>query len=329
MNRETRKLVITITPLLAGLLFLTVFYSYSNLLKLNKGFEGYRCAITGADPDTPDCGNAVERPAEFRARMFWGIAATALVLSLVWNSIVSIFLIRRNGLGWLSKPIVWLIVGAAVTIPIFMMLFLRWRVGGDVAETLVGSIQEYSKAITKSEQVIPINALNSASNILTIICITLIVIACCSLIYWPAQSEKNIQTLVEKIEQSKLSLYSAAGLLACGVFEVHFLFNWPASFLPDVAAVRAIANGLTISTGVLFSLLLIIVYLPIAVIHRSWISDLAHQASTKSENKSKAFDRDEWLQTHGLETSSLSVLKGMLAFLAPTIAGVIGVKLPF
>src|SRR5687768_3036199 len=142
MNTETRKLVITITPLLAGLLFLVVFFSYSNLLLLNKGFEGYRCAITkGAD--APDCKNVVERPAEFRARMFWGIAATALVLSLVWNSIVSIFLIRRNGLGWLSKPMIWLIAGAAVTMPIFIMLILRWRVGGGVAEILVSSIQEY------------------------------------------------------------------------------------------------------------------------------------------------------------------------------------------
>lgn len=306
MIEKPHKLI-PLLPLASALCLLIVFVFYSLILGM-PDFEML---------DKVQVSEQVE--AEFRARALWGVTAACLDIALIWNIVISIIISRHNFESFRNarKYAVYI---AIASLPPYLLITFNWAFGGAASHFMQRQIAAHANS-----WVVPLTTIN---NFISGVVITLLVFTCCSLLYWPESMKKNrangnnvIRMVAKRIEFGRLSLYSAGALLVIGIFEMHYLFSWPSSFIaePEKTTVRSIANSLSLAAGLLFSFLLVNLYLPVAIIHRHWISELAYQAGGQRED----FDKAKWLQRHGVEMTTLDILKGGIAIIAPSIAGLL------
>lgn len=300
--------LIPLIPLISAVVFGSIFYVAFTYLRMDE-FTPFM--LEKLEPSK-------QLIPELRARVFWGLAAGTFAITLLWNVVASLHILVNNLKPFTIKFKVCVYILVIVLVVIALSVVSVHKAGGGASNFIIKSIQE------RSTGSIPLGTVLEWLNIVACIYFAVSVSACCSLLYLPFdknESSENVRLTAEKIEHTKLSLYLAGALLVNSVFEVHLLLSWPSSFVAEEIrpSLMMLAGSLSLSAGILFSFLLTVIYLPIAVIHKKWISNLFREASTGSNFVDKA----KWLQRHELETSELDILKGFLVIIAPTVAGFI------
>jgi hypothetical protein len=234
-------------------------------------------------------------------------------LAFVWNIAVAVGILREalKVMTMAGKFVLFFAMLFAALVPIGILL-VNWRAGGAAADILLKTIEKQTG--------VPMFAFILANNILACVCMTLIVTACCGLMYLP-KNQRTSQTIAKKLVEAQLLLYSSAALLFVGVLEIFYLFRWPVSFATETsrASLLELSNSLSLSAGVLYSLLLLVVYVPVGLVHQKWV----HEVFAEQSDGPATVNRDEWLKNRGLDTSTLSLFMKVLVIAAPTIGGIV------
>lgn len=125
----------------------------------------------------------------------------------------------------------------------------------------------------------------------------------------------------DELKRSQLALrtllYVAAVLLVTGVVQVRTLHRLPVVDLGEAGEpFFKMADSLALSTGGLWTLLLLTIYLPSAAILSERGRELARTATSEGDG-----DAQSWLHERGLDTTPLQHLLRLGAALTPFVAG--------
>jgi hypothetical protein len=290
-------------PSMGVIAILLCFFGYSRLLQGSSAT--YILPEITAGPGVPP-----QLPvAEFQARLFWGAGSAALVLTLLWNIVLSSYVLETvlRGEGYRrAHSRLWSMTFITVAISSIVLYFMP--TSGGAGRLLLESIDRQSG--------VPVWHFTTFTNIFTGIGVIFVVSAATALLL-PVGGDGEIRLvrLRRRIQLSKLGLYSASGLLAVGVFQLWALYTWPASFLEHSAArpIRLMGSSITFAAGALFTGCLIFIFLPTAVVHQAWVSAQVYEASTGQ----KDFDPNEWLRKQGLDTPTLTLFNRAMVIFAP------------
>ena len=296
-----RKL--TLLPGLIVTLYFALFIFYGHFLDLGE--------IASQSPQELVKLEAVGEG--LKAKYFWGVSALMVTAALFWNLSISLLIIYQNHAlfpkSYKIFPITVLLLSG---IPITMLMF-GWSISGEIANKLHQIINTHSK--------INISSVLDALNILAFLVILSIAAALGVLITKKRGEKVSLNDISSKFEWAKISLYSAAMLLTVGVIEVYAQYSWAAVYLEgDIkVAFYQTAGVLALSAGAVFSALLLILYIPVALLHKSW---LLESLKTAQEGKEE-FDVDQWLKRNGLDKSSLKAFGKFSSIVFPAIVGAV------
>ncbi len=134
----------------------------------------------------------------------------------------------------------------------------------------------------------------------------------------PRQTALTAQSLSRRLGQLRLLLYFGAAALVLRALEMYSLYRWPGAWFPAESAdlIDRIAIALSTAHGAFFTAILIGLYIPAAFILRFRANWLARHVIRGS-----AEERNAWLAKMGLAFSPLQEVAGLLATVAPLIAG--------
>lgn len=305
-RRHLLALLTALVPALGVFAFMVAFAAYALALRFDLGANVLEGSMYAAS--------------ELRARILWGSSAAAWALAMVISSVVSAAIIRSNivSLSRTARRAVWTAIAALVAA--MMATFMtRGGMARPVMRTLFDLVEKYTR--------VPLNDLWTVSDVLACVSSSLLVASCCSLLYFdPDNRSDRGRILARKMDQGQLSLYVAGALLVLTALQFHFLYTWPASFLPDPQRERilTVSNGLTLGAGAMFTVFLILIYVPVTVVHHWHVRELAAAASAEEDK----FDEGEWLRRRGLYTSTADLLKGAAALVAPLLTASLSKILP-
>jgi hypothetical protein len=154
--------------------------------------------------------------------------------------------------------------------------------------------------------------------------VVLVVTACCLLSTSPDPSgidaARDASFIARRSKLLLFLLYSGAVLLLLALGEIDTLYCWIA--LKNSASTQ-LASRVTASAGIIFTLLLVAIYGPAALIQAAWVDVLAQRAAEATPD----FDRGKWLAARGLEISPLRSLGAGAAIAAPAVAGLLAAVL--
>jgi len=253
-----------------------------------------------------------------KGRYFWGISALMVTVALFWNMAISLIIIRRYIENTsIAHKVIQIGILSLSLIPISMLAF-GWSIPGEIVNTIHNIIFVKTK--------IDITNILDALNVLAFLVLLSIASALGALLNKSSNNELSAKDISSRFEWANISLYSAAALLAVGVIEVYAQYSWCAEFLEgDIKAAYATTAGvLAFSAGAVFSTLLLILYMPVALIHRSWLIRALHNASENDAD----FDVEQWLKRHALDKTVLKSFGKFSSVVFPVIVGAI-IKLFF
>jgi hypothetical protein len=245
-----------------------------------------------------------------RAKVLWASAALGLSMALLWCVVAAIEIIVRMSSGFENK-IVRCIWGSVLIANVIGWAWLaRFDAGGIISKHLIELIRDRAK--------LPIDKLILAGNGLAFLAISLVVTSVCLLAARPSQLEVDV--VVERIKLFSVSLYGSATLLASGLIEIVALFKWGVAVAPDeMIRLDTAADARAIFLGVAYSVLLIGIYAPVALLHQRWLESIVKDESARQAGWSIA----EWLSVNGLKSSPWNVIGKGIAMLFPLATGLI------
>src|SRR5258708_4414765 len=82
----------------------------------------------------------------------------------------------------------------------------------------------------------------------------------------------------------------------------------------------ALADGISLGAGILFSVWLVAIYAPVAVILNRRLTILVAEEAKAHPH---SFDLDKWKLAHRVESSPFDAISGYLAFLLPLITSIV------
>jgi len=296
-------------PLVASLAFILVFaavFSYLDISNLSTlvASKGYIVSFTSTPPE------------HVWRKLFFGVSLVALTTILLWNIVVHIEIIRRNLPKVQAQQRDILKKTALVVCPVLVIVI-----------AIVGFIGGLSDFFLDHTSIF-VRAYIGFNNILTAIVIGLTVVCSCTLAR--PSTEDTIQVARERAKHFLLSICSASALLAVGVIEIYLLYSWT-SRLVDVPqlksqadALQSLVNTMTLGAGVCFSLLLIVIYLPPAIVQNELLSKLLGDAKVEATKQGlDDFNADTWRAMHGLPKSVFESMAGLVAIVMPFVTGII------
>lgn len=245
-----------------------------------------------------------------KGRYFWGVSALLVTSALLWNLSLSLLIFFRfSYAGSRSANLFPIIVLGLALIPITMLIF-GWSIPGEVSS----KIHEINIENTNFEITVALDSLN----IMAFLVILSLAFSLGTLIQ-NNQGNVTLPQLASRIELANLSLYSAAILLAVGVMEVYAQYSWASVHLNGEAK-EAYSNAtetLAVSAGAVFSALLLILYAPVGLIHKSWVISALHQAQRGMEE----FDTDNWLRRNALDKTLVRSFGKISSIVFPALIG--------
>jgi hypothetical protein len=260
-------------------------------------------AVVPVSGTSPRPNMTIRDAEELRSFSVWGITFCALVVASCWGAIAGAVIARQ----YLSPRAyrVTLILAAVLTVAIAVISRAVWD-----ARDLLALVEEARR--------VPVRYVTMTGNALAIGSATLIVAACIALATAP--SSPPLPELRRRIAESRLLLYSAAALLVIGVAEIFLVFQLPVAVertrmaAGEPHVLQHLTGSITLSAGLLYTSVLLILFVPVAVVHAKWIDD-AWQASGGGKHA-------EWLETNGLHRSIGSTASQLAAAASPLLAAV-------
>ena len=243
--------------------------------------------------------------------ILWGMSAFSVCALLIWNVFLSWHIIFSNTVNFCRFRL-YILIGIVIISLIFSIaIFLGWKVAGTVTNTIQIRIE--------TETGIPLRSLLFILNIIAFFTITSIIGASVALLLSPINGDNwDLEVLEKKLFQSRVAITSSGFLLTVAVFEIFAQYSWPVSFLfePLASKVRLTAHIISLAAGILFTFLLLAIYVPMGFVQRNWIKK-AYKSYKVRENN---FKRKEWLDEYGISISTLDVFSKIIAVFSPILA---------
>jgi hypothetical protein len=290
MKSVSRTIRLAMLPLVGTVTAVGLFLALYNLLHLG--------ALTFTAPP-----NLAAAKAE-GAKLLWGASAFSFAFVLLWNAVTAVIIVRSS-LSEYSRKVavsVWSAFGVINIIGLPLVYYFNF--GGGAGDSLIELIRVRAQ--------VPIKELTGAGNLLTFMTVSAIVISVCCLA--APVTNLDVDSVSKKVKLFVWSLYSAAALLVIGLFEIYALFRWGAVVSGNEVVWGITADALAVSAGAVFTVLLVAIYAPAAMIQHRWLDLLIEIESTQS----KDLDVPKWLAAHGLSSSPLTIGTAMLA---PLVTG--------
>jgi hypothetical protein len=242
---------------------------------------------------------------ELRARIFWGASFSVLGVVTCWSlAIAGAMSAKYVALGARGRAL-----SAALTVATAVGLGAYVRYGGSAAHGLFSRLEVATG--------VPLLNLTMVMNTAVAEATILFVVSCVAL-GMPAEPLTAIE-LRQRIFDLRVLLFSSAALLVSGVLEIFFLFDWPRHV--EILASDPLASQartFSAAAGGLFSLLLVLIYVPIALVLEQWRLDLQ---STLAQADA-LFDTETWQKKTDLLSSAVSSFPDIAAVISPLLAAV-------
>jgi hypothetical protein len=244
---------------------------------------------------------AAATPDQAQWRLAWAVCALSLVCAWAWSIASSVFVIRHVLVTacaiarerWLHFAGVFSIV-----IGLLLIVLLRHPPRTSGTDDLTYAIMQHG-----SPHIVGILAFG---NTITAATIALVALSC-SAIALPFRM-LEIRLIVERMRDYRALLYSSSALLVIGVLEMYTLQRWGDSYGPAHPA----ADEAALAMGAVYTLALIMLFLPIAPLRDRWLCTLtSHELLSESQ----------LVEAKSLQSSTISVA-GVTAMLLPVLTSV-------
>jgi hypothetical protein len=248
-----------------------------------------------------------ENGIEFFYRIMWFVSsiATALAASLVM-AVSTRF--THNLLN--VKDSLWLYGACAVPLVVVLLLLRNHDMSGGAGMAFVSQI-DHTVGLAADPAV-------EITMGLAVIAIFLLVVNACALI---AKSQKNVEvhTIAECYTNFRICLISASFFLVVGTLNIAALYKWAAHVPQDSGVAPIVADGLAVGGGVVYSVLLLTIFLPVSLVLDQRVDLLVSREVTSEDPE----DVDRWLKRHGLFNSPARVTGRYLLIAAPMLVGAV------
>jgi hypothetical protein len=247
--------------------------------------------------------------AAFRAGAFWTLAYIAAVVMFAWNSLVSIAIIRAY-MTRRSVRIVAVISGAAMVV---------MCVGAIGSSADPRSVWLTIDAATRS-------SLHKTSWITSTLAggVGVLIVAGSVALVTREAAPLAAAQLRRRMAETRLFLFSTAALVSAVLTSIYLTIVWPSSLVlrtgspVNANTLTHVAVTFTLASGIAYTALLILLFVPVAVVHEIWIEE-AWEAAHKDTPDQK---RSGWLAENGLDQSITSSGAQIIALAAPWLAAV-------
>lgn len=286
-------------PVLGAFVWGGLFWIYYNWLDMGS----VTSIATSANPST---NSTIWQ----RDKLLFGASSFALSIALLWNIVVAGSIMRKHLRGHPSMTSN--IIGAAMlSFYGLAWFFLRgYGAGGAAADELLQTLAKTGA---------PVLEMTRIANLLAATAIVFIVGSVATLQL--PRKDRALNGEGERIQAYTLSIYSTGVLLGFGIFEIFSLYSWAAntSTTPKDASILALAKTLPLCAGIVFSLLMVLIYLPVALRQHSWLKIQFAKATKIPPDISL----DNWLNQQGLPGSPLNIFGSYMAMLLPFGTGMV------
>jgi hypothetical protein len=217
-----------------------------------------------------DPGNELARAKSkyFEHKVEISVAGVITAFSLLLLLVTSCFIFYRN-IGAMPNPGKWIATSICSAISIVFTILL-WASN---PITSSGPVNDLVKLIKDYEGGHIINVFGRGIASLAGLSVSWLVFACCSLLYYKEENGKDTGT-ISQIGEARLLLGISSLSLAAGVIINYFFHSWSSPLVQDPSQIVRLANLLTVSVGVLFTFLLLILFTPVALIHQKRLARL-------------------------------------------------------
>jgi hypothetical protein len=244
---------------------------------------------------------------EFMARQLWAAAVLILSIVLIWNVGVAVRVLLRA--TCIER---WFVVGAVLLAG--ALYGLGYPILAGAGRGYLGQVGTEAIRLTERSTGIPVPIVVVTLNTITAAVVAMVIGALGVLMY---RGETDLSPECERAitRESRVLLLSSAALLVAGVVEIVFLFHWTSTIHPSVLGVKTAvaANTFAIQAGAVFSMMLLMIYAPVFVLHESRVARLV--------DTQKPADREKWLKKNGLHRSLSGILTNLVALASPWLSG--------
>lgn len=301
--RPALQLAARQTPLLVWIITLTVFFLLYSIFFKILAIDNF--VLNLGEPMSTDPTGAYE----LRWRMLWGLSAVVVILVALANAILSMSLVLRHRIG--RSPYTWILIGVCAATVAWLSAVQDY--GGAASHRV---LLHYSEASG-----IPVNIMVEYSVGFVLALVVMIAAAILTITLRSASSDA--QSIIEKHRDLRRSLTGTTVLLVVLVFQTYFLFRMATVKLdPEVADL--VSNTLTIGGSASYTILLLVLYGPVALTLEMWsLSTATREIQTNDPTKVR-----EWLQKQGIYNSPARIISQFMMGLSPALVGVLLDVLP-
>ena len=259
--------------------------------------------------DFPGLEGKIDLQQRYRLKVIWAALYFALTCSLAWHIINSLetcwIFCKCFSKQWMLRLLSLFLLVNFIGYGCIIWHYISF--GGKASDEVVSKIT--------SMDAVPVDKLTAASNCLALTAILLTIAVACFLSR--QLTFLTIRSVKQNIDRFMSSLYSAAILLAIGLSEISALYRWGFHFaIVEDAGKSSVADGFSFSAGLLFSLLLVLIYVPVSLTHHAQLEAVLRRKA----HRDLTFDTGKWLQRNGLKSPPLPMV-GVL--LVPLVTGVL------
>lgn len=262
---------------------------------------------------TPDSAQFLE---ESRGKLMYCAAISLLVFTLIWNIFLSGFVIWRQrscGVKLKAEYRTYFLLLIFTILWSVLIAGTPFNLGGWYEDQLLDRV--WGVESIWMDGVVFIADLITAVAILLILGMLGYLVA--------DRSPDDMANLASRINTYKISIYSAGLSLGAGVFEIYALYSWSAMYAGDgeISSALVFSSTMTVATGLLFTTLMIVMYLPVAFTLNRQLWTYYRSKGGTQKGKTKAMQ--EWAATYGVSTTPLSVFGSYVAILVPFATGIL------
>jgi len=242
---------------------------------------------------------------ELRWRMLWGLSTIALILVTVINGVVAAAIITRNPFG------------PAAYVPMFAAVaaLVVWVVRQSGSQDFGGGASDAVLRHYSAVRAIPVNDVVEMMVPLSgAVAVLVIMAAVCLLL---VRGRMDADTLVVRYRDFRHLLGASTAMLVTGVLQTYFLFRMATSTVASHEAAPVIAGTLTTGGSTAYTVMLLLIFGPIAYALNRWSWDAAHQVTGSRDEQTLR----EWLEHLGIYNSPTRVLSQALLASAPAMVG--------
>jgi hypothetical protein len=261
--------------------------------------------------------------ASVRTRFAFGLSTVALLLTTAGVALLAgvvLNAVLRDERRSFRRPVLVLTFTGALAI----LVWALYAQAGDVTPGMLGFF--FARAGMALGR--PITTLIATLHGLTS-AVTLLLAISFSMLSAPALAgDRGLRDLANRLSLLKVLLFIASACLVTRVVQIYALYAWPASQLAPAAGADSVALSTSAAVGVVYSLFLASLYLPVAAVLTSRLRQAKLDEAQKTRPSPAAGEGpplsvEQTLTLYGAPGGSVKDLGRVMALLSPVLVGLL------